>query len=66
MSFLQTEVFSVSLIDESDEEHLSAVPARTPGEALKCMQVRQGYRPGIYSVWNPDDPHGMPLIEETL
>ena len=66
MASSQTEAFSVSLIDESDEEHVSAVPARTPEEALKRMQVAQGFRSGIYSVWNPDDPHGMPLLEQNL
>ena len=66
MASSQIELFSVSVIDESGSEHLDSVSAGTPEDALRRMQVAQGYRRGIYSVWNPDDPHGMPLLEETL
>lgn len=62
----QAAVFAVSVLDESSHEHVEKVHAQTPEEALKGMQDLQGYRPGIYSVWDPDDPHGMPLLEATL
>lgn len=53
-------------MDESGHERIGTVPAQTPEEALSGMQDLQGHRPGIYSVWDPDDPRGMPLLEATL
>lgn len=66
MDTSQVVAFAVSVLDESGHEHVGRVHAQTPEDALKGMQDLQGYRLGIYSVWDPDDPHGMPLLAETL
>ena len=66
MDASQIVAFAVSVLGESGHEYVGTVQAQTPEDALMGMQDLQRHRPGIYSVWDPDDQHGMPLLEETL
>lgn len=66
MGALHIESFPVSILDESGREFLGTVMATSPEGAITGMRSQQSNRPGIYSVWNPEDPHGMPLVEVTI
>lgn len=60
------ETFEVTLLCEDDSEFIWSVEALVPEEALtNCLERAVG-KSGIYSVWDPEDPHGMPLLERTV
>lgn len=58
-------VFPVTLLTSGNEDLSWHVSAATPSDALLEAINRSGLRSGIYSVWDPDDPFGMPLVEVT-
>jgi hypothetical protein len=54
------ETFEVTLLCEDDTEFRWSMEALVPEEALNsCLERAEG-KSGIYSVWDPEDPHGMP------
>ena len=60
------EMFEVTLHCDNDEEFTWIIEALIPEEALtNCLELAVG-QSGIYSVWDPEDPHGMPLLEKTV
>lgn len=60
-----TASFEVTLVDLG-EERSWRVDANNPSDALSAVLGLSGSRTGIYSVWDPQDPHGMPVVEQTI
>jgi hypothetical protein len=59
------ETFEVTLLSDSDENLSWTFDTSTPVEALSEAYRASSGASGVYSVWDPMDAHGMPLIEET-
>jgi hypothetical protein len=60
---IATEEFEVTLLTTADTTFSWKVVAETPEQALEIAMGLPGACAGIYSVWDPQDPHGMPLKE---
>lgn len=58
-----TTVFPVSILLGSSEELHLWVEASDPEVAVTKVRRLEGDVPGIYSVWDPEDPMGMPVLE---
>lgn len=56
-----TETFEVTL--QSENGLAWQIEATHPDEALREAVRLASNAPGIYSVWDPQDPMGMPLVE---
>lgn len=59
-------MFEVTFLGEDDSELTWIVEAETPETALKECSAKANRQHGTYSVWDPEDPHGMPLLERTI
>jgi thiamine biosynthesis lipoprotein ApbE len=59
-------IFDVTLLGPDDSEHSWRIHARDPEAALSAAIEASDRTSGIYSVWDPDDLVGMPLVERTL
>ena len=60
------ETFEVTLIADSDENLSWTFDTPTPVEALSEAYRASSRASGVYSVWDLQDAHGMPLIEATV
>jgi hypothetical protein len=60
------ETFHITLLDDYEENLEWFITAANPSVALAEALVASQGSPGIYSVWDPQDPQGMPLLEETI
>ena len=60
------ETFEVTLLADSDENSAWKFDASTPTEALSEAYRASNGACGVYSVWDPQDVNGMPLIETTV
>ena len=58
--------FPVTVLLESSEEITLSIRAARPGEALDRAVEATGGVSGIYSVWDPEDPMGMPVFEQVV
>lgn len=58
------ETFEVTLLAD-DLESSWQIPAQDPDEALE-IAIAASAGVGIYSVWDPLDPMGMPLVEREV
>jgi hypothetical protein len=57
--------FEVTLIGDDDTDQQGRITAASPEDALaEGFHMSQG-QPGIYSVWDPSDLFGMPLLERS-
>ena len=60
-----TEKFEVTLLTSDDSDISWKIIAETPEQALeKAMRLPDACA-GTYSVWDPQDPNGMPLLEHS-
>jgi hypothetical protein len=59
-------VFQVTHLGVDDAEYQWNIPADDPEVALTIAIEAARHSRGIYSVWDPDDPMGMPLGERTI
>jgi hypothetical protein len=59
-------VFQVTHLGIDDSENQWSIPADEPEVALTIAIETAGHSRGIYSVWDPEDPMGMPLGEQTI
>jgi hypothetical protein len=59
-------VFQVTYLGADDSENQWSSPADEPEAALAVAIEGADRRRGIYSVWDPEDPMGMPLAERTI
>jgi hypothetical protein len=62
---IATEEFEVTLLTTADTTLSWKVFAETPEQALGIAMNFPDACAGIYSVWDPQDPNGMPLIERS-
>lgn len=60
------EEFEVSLLTDVDTTFSWKVVAETPERAIDVAVDSPDACAGIYSVWDPQDPNGMPLGERTV
>ena len=60
-----TEEFEVTLLKDVNTTLSWTVTAETPEQALEIAMSRQNASTGTYSVWGPQDPNGMPLLEHS-
>lgn len=60
------ETFHVTLLGDDEVDLEWFITAVNPSVALAEALVASQGSPGIYSVWDPLDPHGMPLLEEEV
>ncbi len=58
------ERFPVTLMDENGAEQSGYFDSPNPMAALEAATDAWDRASGIYSVWDPHDPWGMPLIEQ--
>jgi hypothetical protein len=58
--------FHVSVLRTDDSESTWEIPALDLEDALNRAIQTSGGASGIYSVWDPDDPMGMPLLERDV
>ena len=58
--------FHVTHLGPDDSEDSWAIPSDDPEAALSAAIEAAGGTEGIYSVWDPEDPMGMPLLERTI
>lgn len=61
-----TTVFPVTILLECIEERHLWVEASDPEEAVVRARVLERDVPGIYSVWDPEEPMGMPVFEQIV
>lgn len=64
--WLEMEIFEVTFLDDDDSEVAWCCEAATPEDALGAGRIHMESKHGTYSVWDPRDPHGMPLLERTV
>jgi hypothetical protein len=62
---LTTEKFEVTLLTDDDSDISWKIAAETPEQALEEAMRLPDACAGIYSVWDPQDPNGMPLLERS-
>jgi hypothetical protein len=60
------EEFEVTLLTDLDTNLSWTVLADTPDQAMSLVRDYPDAVSGIYSVWDPQDPNGMPLMECTF
>lgn len=60
------EIFEVTFLGDDDSEATRRFEAATPEDALGAALIQMEIKQGTYSVWDPQDPHGMPLLERTV
>ncbi len=59
------EMFPVTYLSDHDSMEWT-INAATPEEALDEAVSRKESAEGVYSVWDPQDVRGMPLLERVL
>ena len=65
-SVFTTEEFEVTLLTDNDFDISWKITAETPEQALEKAKKLPDARPGTYSVWDPQDPNAMPLMEHIV
>jgi len=60
------EEFEVTLLNDLDSTISWSISADTPEQAIAFARKHPNSGTGIYSVWDPQDPNGMPLMECTF
>lgn len=58
--------FHVTHLSTNDSENSWDIPAEDPEAALSTAIEAADRAEGIYSVWDSEDPMGMPLVERTV
>lgn len=58
--------FPVTYLSEEGAVQEWEYPTPEPGEALDTAMAVNHNRPGVYSVWDPEDRFGMPLLERFI
>jgi hypothetical protein len=59
------ETFEVTHLADAQEDSW-LVEATDPNDALEEAVRLASDAPGMYSVWDPQDPMGMPLVEREI
>jgi hypothetical protein len=60
-----TEEFEVTLLTDDDFDISWKIIAESPEQALEKAMRLPNACAGTYSVWDPQDPNGMPLLEHS-
>ena len=58
--------FHVAHLGTNDSENSLNISAGDPEAALSAAIEAASRAGGIYSVWDPEDPMGMPLVGRTV